>query len=100
MKKLVTIGLAAATIAGAGLAFTVPASADDWQGRSYSNNDHRADGVRDREARDRAAREQALRERQGPRDRRVAHYEYHRNGCATYWHWSHGRYIRTDRCKR
>ncbi len=98
MKKLVTIGLAAATIAGAGLAFTVPASADDWQGRSYSNNDHR--GEMDQAARERAAREQALRERQGPRDSRVAHYEYHRNGCSTYWHWSHGQYVRTDKCRR
>jgi len=88
MRRMMSIALAAATIGGASLATTSFASAQDWRDRSYDyrGSDYHRD-YRDGYHYDRGYHP--------PR------YEYRRNGCSTYWHWSQrrGEYVRTDRCR-
>ncbi len=96
MRKLTFIALAAMTIAGAAVGAT--ASAQETRNHAdYGATDQR-DHAQDRSRDPQDNRVQDNRVRDHRNDNQGATYEYRRNGCATYWHWSHGRHIRTDRC--
>ena len=93
MKKQISLAaLAALAVGGIGLAMTSPASADDWRNHDISYRGHDDNRGNDRH----------MRTHDGDQGRHPARYEYHRNGCATYWSWNahRGEYVRKDRCHR
>ncbi len=95
MKKQIGLALAALAIGGIGLTMSAPASAQD---RGHQDNTYRgSDNNHDNRGNDRNQRFH-----NGDRGRHPARYEYHRNGCATYWSWNdrRGEYVRKDRCRR
>ncbi len=91
MKKQMSLAaLAALAISSIGLAMTSPASAEDWRNHDHNYRSSDYNHNNDRRFHD------------GDRGRHPARYEYHRNGCATYWSWNahRGEYVRKDRCHR
>ena len=93
MKKLLTIGLAAAALAGGVAASSGPALAADWNHGGYNQGYDRDHNDHDRG------------EWRGDRHDRRYRHEYrrgygYREVCRTVWRWSpyYGRNVRSVRC--